>query len=74
MAAQLKPGSGPLEFGKRKWLQGLFAATLLVLYLPIFVLVAYSFNIQNRGEVASGLGSPGRITRKPGIIQRSMMR
>ncbi len=54
MAAQLKPGSGPLEFGKRKWLQGLFAATLLVLYLPIFVLVAYSFNIQNRGGVWRG--------------------
>ncbi len=54
MAAQLKPGSGPLEFGKRKWLQGLFAATLLVLYLPIFVLIAYSFNIQNRGGVWRG--------------------
>jgi spermidine/putrescine transport system permease protein len=54
MAAQLKRGSGPLEFGKRKWLQGLFAATLVVLYLPIFVLVAFSFNIQNRGGVWKG--------------------
>jgi spermidine/putrescine transport system permease protein len=54
MAAQLKPGSGPLEFGKRKWLQGLFAATLAVLYLPIFVLVAFSFNIQNRGGIWRG--------------------
>ncbi len=54
MAAQLKPGTGPLEFGKRKWLQALFAITLLVLYLPIFVLVAYSFNIQNRGGVWRG--------------------
>jgi spermidine/putrescine transport system permease protein len=54
MAAQLKPGVGPLEFGKRRWLQILFAATLFVLYLPIFVLVAYSFNIQNRGGVWRG--------------------
>lgn len=51
MAKQLKPGSGPLEFGKRKWLQALFAFTLLVLYLPIFVLIAFSFNKQNRGGV-----------------------
>jgi spermidine/putrescine transport system permease protein len=52
--SKLKPGSGPLEFGKRKWLQALFAATLLVLYFPIFVLVAFSFNIQNRGGVWRG--------------------
>ncbi len=51
MAGQLKPGVGPLEFGKRKWLQAMFAITLLVLYLPIFVLVAFSFNKQNRGGI-----------------------
>lgn len=54
MAAQLQPGSGPLEFGKRKWLRSLFAVTLLVLYVPIFVLIAFSFNIQNRGGVWRG--------------------
>jgi spermidine/putrescine transport system permease protein len=54
MSRQLKPGSGPLEFGKRKWLQALFAVTLLVLYFPIFVLIAFSFNIQNRGGVWRG--------------------
>jgi spermidine/putrescine transport system permease protein len=54
MAAQLKPGTGPLEFGNRKWLRSLFAITLLVLYVPIFVLIAFSFNIQNRGGVWRG--------------------
>jgi spermidine/putrescine transport system permease protein len=51
MATQLRPGVGPLEFGKRKWLQLLFLGTLVVLYLPIFVLIAFSFNKQNRGGV-----------------------
>lgn len=54
MASQLKPGQGPLEYGRRRWLQALFAATLFVLYLPIFVLVAFSFNEQNRGGVWKG--------------------
>jgi spermidine/putrescine transport system permease protein len=51
MAAQLKPGVGPLEYGRRKWLQALFAATIFVLYVPIIVLIAFSFNKQNRGGV-----------------------
>ncbi len=54
MAKHMEPGVGPLEFGRRKWLQALFAATLLVLYVPIFVLIAFSFNIQNRGGVWRG--------------------
>ncbi len=54
MARALNPGEGPLEFGRRRWLQLLFAATLLVLYIPIFVLIAFSFNIQNRGGVWRG--------------------
>jgi spermidine/putrescine transport system permease protein len=51
---KLKPGVGPLEFGKRRWLQVLFAATLIVLYVPIFTLIAFSFNVQNRGGVWKG--------------------
>jgi spermidine/putrescine transport system permease protein len=51
MAAQLKPGQGPLEFSRRLWLRTLFAITILVLYTPIFVLIAFSFNKQNRGGV-----------------------
>jgi spermidine/putrescine transport system permease protein len=54
MADRLKPGVGPLEFGKRRWLQALFLGTLFVLYLPILVLVAFSFNVQNRGGVWRG--------------------
>ena len=54
MSGQLKPGQGPLEYGRRRWLQSLFAVTLLVLYLPIAVLIAFSFNEQNRGGVWKG--------------------
>jgi spermidine/putrescine transport system permease protein len=54
MSAQLKPGQGPLEYGRRKWLQAIFALTLLCLYIPIFVLIAFSFNKQNRGGVWRG--------------------
>lgn len=54
MAQQLKPGTGPLEFGNRRWLQVLFASTIFVLYLPILVLIAFSFNEQNRGGVWKG--------------------
>jgi spermidine/putrescine transport system permease protein len=51
MADRLKPGVGPLEYGRRTWLKALFVATIFVLYLPIFVLIAFSFNKQNRGGV-----------------------
>ncbi len=54
MARDLKPGVGPLEFGKRKWLQALFAAIILLLYTPIFMLIAYSFNTDKRGVVWRG--------------------
>jgi spermidine/putrescine transport system permease protein len=53
-SAQLKPGQGPLEFSRRLWLRTLFAITILVLYTPIFVLIAFSFNKQNRGGVWKG--------------------
>ncbi len=48
---QLKPGQGPLEFSRRIWMRTLFIVTLLVLYLPIFVLIAFSFNMQNHSGV-----------------------
>jgi spermidine/putrescine transport system permease protein len=54
MATQLKPGQGPLEFSRRLWLRSLFAITILILYTPIFVLIAFSFNKQNRGGVWRG--------------------
>jgi spermidine/putrescine transport system permease protein len=51
MAKLLKPGVSPLDYGNRKWLRGIFAATLLALYVPIFALIAFSFNKQNRSGV-----------------------
>jgi spermidine/putrescine transport system permease protein len=54
MAQMLKPGVGPLDYGKRRWLQALFALIILVLYTPIFMLIAYSFNTDKRGVVWRG--------------------
>jgi spermidine/putrescine transport system permease protein len=54
MAARLKPGPGPLDYGKRTWLKVLFAAIFFVLYAPIVTLVAFSFNTDKRGIVWRG--------------------
>lgn len=54
MAARLKPGQGPLDYGKRTWLKVLFAAIFFVLYAPIVTLVAFSFNTDKRGIVWRG--------------------
>ncbi len=54
MAAQLKPGSGPLDYGNRLWLKCLFAAIFALLYVPIITLVAFSFNTDKRGIVWRG--------------------
>ena len=54
MAAQLKPGQGPLDYGSRTWLKVLFAAIFFVLYAPIITLVAFSFNTDKRGVVWRG--------------------
>jgi spermidine/putrescine transport system permease protein len=54
MAAMLKPGQGPLDYGNRWWLKALFAFIIFVLYVPIATLVAYSFNTDKRGIVWRG--------------------
>lgn len=54
MAAQLKPGQGPLDYGSRLWLKILFAAIFFALYMPIITLVAFSFNTDKRGIVWRG--------------------
>ncbi|MCA3555694.1 ABC transporter permease [Aestuariivirga sp.] len=54
MAARLKPGQGPLDYGSRLWLRLLFAAIFFVLYAPIITLVAFSFNTDKRGVVWRG--------------------
>ena len=54
MAATLKPGQGPLDYGSRAWLKALFAAIFFMLYVPIATLVAFSFNTDKRGVVWRG--------------------
>jgi spermidine/putrescine transport system permease protein len=54
MAARLKPGRGPLDYGSRVWLKVLFGAIFFVLYAPIVTLVAFSFNTDKRGVVWRG--------------------
>jgi spermidine/putrescine transport system permease protein len=54
MAATLKPGVGPLDYGSRTWLKLLFAAIYFMLYVPILTLVAFSFNTDKRGVVWRG--------------------
>lgn len=54
MAAQLKPGQGPLDYGSRLWLKALFGAIFFILYAPIITLIAYSFNTDKRGIVWRG--------------------
>ncbi|MFL5258172.1 MAG: ABC transporter permease [Hyphomicrobiales bacterium] len=54
MAERLQPGSGPLDYGSRTWLRSLFAIAILVLYLPILTLMAFSFNTDRRGVVWRG--------------------
>jgi spermidine/putrescine transport system permease protein len=54
MAAQMKPGQGPLDYGSRLWLKLLFSGIILVLYIPIITLIAFSFNTDKRGIVWRG--------------------
>jgi spermidine/putrescine transport system permease protein len=54
MAAQLKPGQGPLDYGSRWWLRALFVVIFVMLYVPIVTLVAFSFNSDKRGIVWRG--------------------
>lgn len=54
MAAQLKPGQGPLDYGSRTWLKLLFAGIFFILYAPIITLIAFSFNTDKRGVVWRG--------------------
>ena len=54
MAAKLKPGQSPLDYGSRTWLKVLFAVIFFLLYAPIITLVAFSFNTDKRGVVWRG--------------------
>lgn len=52
--ARLREVQGPLDYGRRKWLQVLFAVIFFVLYAPIVTLIAFSFNTDRRGIVWRG--------------------
>jgi spermidine/putrescine transport system permease protein len=51
---KFKSVQGPLDYGRRRWLQILFAAIFFVLYAPIVTLIAFSFNTDKRGIVWRG--------------------
>jgi spermidine/putrescine transport system permease protein len=54
MAVSLKPGQGPLDYGRRLWLKALFVIIYIMLYVPIITLIAFSFNTDKRGIVWRG--------------------
>ncbi|WP_421695581.1 ABC transporter permease [Aestuariivirga sp.] len=54
MAAKLKPGQSPLDYGSRPWLKILFTVIFFLLYAPIITLVAFSFNTDKRGVIWRG--------------------
>ena len=54
MAAKLKPGQSPLDYGSRTWLKLLFALIFFLLYAPIITLIAFSFNTDKRGVIWRG--------------------
>jgi spermidine/putrescine transport system permease protein len=54
MAAYLKPGQGPLDYGNRLWLKAMFAIIYIMLYVPIITLIIFSFNKDRRGIVWRG--------------------
>lgn len=54
MAALMKPGQGPLDYGNRLWLKILFVLIYIMLYVPILTLIAFSFNTDKRGIVWRG--------------------
>lgn len=49
MAAALKPGQGPLDYGSRLWMKVLFILVSIFLYAPIISLIVFSFNVDKTG-------------------------
>lgn len=45
---------GPLEYGRRRWMQATMALSFLFLYAPIVILVIFSFNDSRRNIVWRG--------------------
>lgn len=49
-----RPKQEPLDYAGRLWMKALLAITFLLLYVPIFMLVAFSFNDSKRNVVWQG--------------------
>ncbi len=47
-------GQAPLDYGRRFWLRVMVAITFVLLYAPIFTLIAFSFNNSKRNIVWKG--------------------
>ncbi len=45
---------GPLEYGRRRWMQAIIALSFVFLYAPILILVIFSFNDSRRNIVWRG--------------------
>ncbi len=45
---------GPLEYGRRRWMQAIVALSFVFLYAPILILVIFSFNDSRRNIVWRG--------------------
>jgi spermidine/putrescine transport system permease protein len=71
MAALLKPGQGPLDYGSRLWLKILFVVIYIMLYVPIITLIAFSFNTDKRGIIWRGftLGNYAKAWNNSALIE-----
>lgn len=54
MALFARTPRAPLEYAKSLWMRGWVLAVMLFLYLPLFVLMAFSFNDSKRNVVWRG--------------------
>ncbi|MEZ5774475.1 MAG: ABC transporter permease [Hyphomicrobiaceae bacterium] len=51
---RVRPRKEPLDYANRLWMKILLAATFIALYVPIFMLIAFSFNDPKRNVVWQG--------------------
>lgn len=54
MAFFKRTAHAPLEYSKSLWMRGWVALVMLFLYIPLFVLMAFSFNDSKRNVVWRG--------------------
>ena len=64
MSLFTRTARAPLEYSKSLWMRGWVIMVMLFLYIPLFVLMAFSLTTAN--AMLSGAGSPPNITAKRG--------